>query len=870
MKKIVKYLVAAVAMVAAVSCQEELALNERPAQNSGMPVFTASLNNLNTRTVLEEESMKTLWSPEDSLNVMDFEGVNNVYGADNIQEPVQKADLTFRSGGSFYGNSVFAVYPYSEINEFWSDQDVFGLVVNYPAAQHATAGTFDSYAAVHVAYNADFEANSNLVFNNLSALIKFTVTDPGVKKLTFYGLTGEIVSGPIKYRYDNGNYVAEDLTAGYDYVDLYAPSGQYLEMGKNYYIAVAPGTFENGVAIEVNNHLENKIVYKHEGKVVLNPNTINNFGSFETMGDLTWGLVGDTINDWGNKGEDVVLEKKGDMFVYEGYEFTAETQFKIRATNQWNDDANYGLTFRNFVEENGVYDLTNGGWSQNIYVRPGTYDIWFDPFGMKLYMMEPGVDPAEAETIVPTRYVTGTLNGWAETPASEYKMTWDEEWFTAFVEFPEGATPEFKTNVGSWKVNWGVQLDEGETYEYESGELFDTANDGPNVKLPEPGFYMIQQSWDGYSMVVTDVVAPARGSQIYIPDAGLILDLGSYKADSLSVVLATDYPIYNDAVIETYKYEIIPESLRTGKIAYVSDAFATDGYTYIYYSFDNDGVMSVAGELGFEGYAEVEVWTEDNVLVFEERPEVILEGMWVGYTSTDDMVLLDMTEEKKLTYSYLAKDADGKGCWIKMIDSEAYTIAEYPFGKGLVVDEVERVFLSPVSKEAMVLSGIAAVKGLDEEVEIWPITSLKEEDLPETFYNAPDFKQWTFAWDQMYGLTSCIDLGVTTPGQMQIAYSIKEYDELAGGGYFPEEMLPYYMYYVGNLYEIIPESSTSGQINMIQYNMYDEIERAMGTYTDFDGKSFVYTCEMLGIVEAEASVSETFIPIYNEYLIGDM
>lgn len=830
MKKIVKYLVAAVAMVAAVSCQEELALNERPAQNSGMPVFTASLNNLNTRTVLEEESMKTLWTGGEWIDVMDFEGVNNIYSTPALEEPAQKVDFSLKEGGDFVGNSVFAVYPHNEKNTYWTDLDMFGVEVIHPDVQTAAAGTFDTFGAVHVAYNADFSANNNLVFNNLSALIKFTVTDPGVKKLTFYSLGGEVVSGPIKYRYENGSYVVEDATSGYGYVDLYAPQGQYLEMGKNYYIAVAPGTFESGVAIEVNNHLENKIVYKHEGKVVLNPNTINNFGSFETMGDLTWGLVGDTINNWGEK-EDVVLEKKGDMFVYEGYTFSSQTQFKIRATNQWNDDANYGLTFKNFVEENGVYDLTNGGWSQNIFVRPGTYDIWFDPFGMKLYMMEPGVEPAEAETIVPTRYVIGAFNGWAnpaDAADTTYKMQWDGSWFTSVVEFTEeqadnGGYP-FKVNPGDWSFDWGAK----DGFKYESGVVFETG--GSNVVLPESGFYMIQQSWDGNSMVVTDVVAPARGSQIYIPEAGLILDLGVHVAGKLSVVLALDYPIYNDSVIGSYDYEILPDSPTTGKIAYVSDAFATDGYTYIYYSFDNDGVMSVAGELGFEGYAEAEVWTEDGVMVFEDRPEVILEGMWVGYTSTDDMVLLDMTEEKKLTYSYLAKDADGNECWIKMIDSEAYTINEYEFGTSLAVGEVERVTLFPVSKEAMILAGNKAVKFLDEEIEIWPITSLKEEDLPETFYNSPDFKQWSYNWVAMGmgDMAAVLDFGVTMPGTCVVAY-----DPAIMGA---PEGTPYQIFNAIG-YTFAPADDESGKLTLLSTNMYGEILSQEFEYSDYTGET---------------------------------
>lgn len=842
MKKIVKYLVAAVAMVAAVSCQEELALNERPAQNSGMPVFTASLNNLNTRTVLEEESMKTLWTGGEWINVMDFEGVNNTYSTPSLEEPAQKVNFSLKEGGQFYGKSVFAVYPHNVINEFWSDQDVFGLIVNHPTVQEAAVGTFDTFGAVHIAYNEDFEANNNLEFKNISALIKFTVTDPGVKKLTFYGVDGEIVSGPIKYRYDNGTYVAEDLTAGYDYVELNAPDGQYLEMGQNYYIAVAPGTFENGVVVEVNRHLEdNALVYKYEGKVVLNPNTINNFGSFETRGDLSWELIGD-FNEW-KSGE--YFTREGDLFVVEGVKFDAPLGgFKIRwfdendvdddQNNGWNNDANYGLTFKNIVEAGGAYDLANGGWAHDALIRPGTYDIWFDPFGMKLYVMEPGVEPAEAEAIAPTRYVTGTLNGWAAAPASEYKMTWDEEWLTAFVEFPEGETPEFKTNVGDWKANWGVKLNEGETYEYESGELFYTANEGSNVKLPEPGFYMIQQSWDGYSMVVTDVVAPARGSQIYIPEADAILDLGTYAEGKLSIVLATDYPeftVYDDQILGSYDYKILPDSPTSGKIAYAGGGgYEADGYTYIEYYFDNDGVMYVGGDLGIEDYTEVEVWTKDDILVFKERPAAFLEGMWAGSTSTGGMVLLDMTEEGKLSYSYLAKDATGKDCWIYLVTPQAYTSEKYPFATVLMVGETEIMDLFVKSEEAMSLTYYAVNGSVEENIIISRVESLKDKELPENFYETPDFKQWSYNWVAMGmgDMPAVLDFSVTMPGTCVVAY-----DPAIMGA---PEGTPYQIFNAIQ-YTFAPADDESGKLTLLSTNMYGEILSQEFEYSDYTGET---------------------------------
>lgn len=864
MKKIVKYLVAAVAMVAAVSCQEELVLNEKPAQNSGKPVFTASINNLNTRTVLEEESMKTLWHGGELINIIDFEGVNSTYAAAALEAPAQKVDFSFYEGADFYGKSVFAVYPHHEVNRFWTENGAFGVVVNHWTTQVAAAGTFDSDGAVHVAYNPDFTANNNLVFSNVSALIKFTVTDPGVKKLKFYGFGGEVVSGPVKYRYDNGQYVVEDATSGEAYVELYAPQGQYLEVGKNYYIAVVPGTFEKGVAIEVNDHLENKIVYKHEGKVVLNSNTINDFGSFATLGDLTWGLVGSTINNWGATA-DVELVREGDMFVCEGYEFTANTEFKIRATNQWNDDANYGFTFRNVVEENGVYDLTNGGWAQNINVRPGTYDIWFDPFGMKLYMMAPGVDPSEAESYLPARYVVGAFNGWTNPDLSDeddtkYKMQWDGTFFTSFVEFTEdqadnGKYP-FKVNSGDWSFDWGVDQS---GFAYYSGESFKTlTNDkgGNNILLDNPGFYMIQQSYDGYDMVVTDVETP-KGKQIYIQELGFVFDLGAFEDGMLYMaMLDEDDPtvawMYEDNMM-AYPFELKPTGVDTGEITYNASMTMRPEYLTIAYGIDGSSIKLYCEALGLEGTEAVVLSDEEAVSIqvwTPDLPDAQIDGQqWRGtFDGKEYLIDLGYTYEGKLAFAELGEDnvwhfiyagdyyysGDASFATVDYADSDFF-LFEMP-------EEINTGFVYNVYNEA--LWGEEAVMFVNVTEEVF-----------EPF-NTPDGKQFGFNWLAMGmgDLAAVIDFGASVEGLMLVAY-----DPAVLGA---PEGTPYAAYN-GMAYGFMPVDDENGSLILI--DNYFGTETAV-EYTYIDGKLSVDLSNIIG--QPLEDVTETEVEIDLSSIVG--
>jgi len=672
MKKIVKYLVAAFAMVAAVSCQEELALNEKPAQNSGKPVFSASLNNLNTKTVLEEESMKTLWTGGEWINVMDFEGVNNIYSTPARQEPAQTVDFSFKEGGSFYGKSVFAMYPYNEDNVFWSEHDAFGFTVNHPVEQTAAVGTFDTFGPVHVAYNADFEADNSLDFKNLSALIKFTVTDPGVKKITFYGLEGERVSGPVTYRYDNGNYVIEDTYNAYDYVELKAPAGQYLEMGKNYYIAVVPGTFESGVAIEVNNHLENKITYKHEGKVTLRPNTINNFGSFETMGDLTWELVG-KFNSWAGGAEFTKSDETG-MFYIKDVKLTDDTdkvytEFKIRGKDEkgWNDDANYGFGWKQVLEAGTSAYLVNGGNTSNIFALKGTYDIWFDPFGMMVYMLPVGGninDIKDApENPQSPRYVTGSFNDWNGL----VPMTWNSKdgWYEAVVEVTEDMESfEFKINIGNCDINYGAQ----DGYTFADGVEVYTSNDGANFTIPtdEPGYYVIQQNYDGTVVKITSPETPdlaqwdfSVGTYSAMMDFGIAIEdhfLWGLDVDKMSGGAAPEYmsglyQIVDPTGYGTYKF--VPTGLKSGKLVLETETYGTMDNYMTYTDFDGKDFTFTCPAMGGVVDAVATLATEEHEIYVDFSPVgkqmISPDGMYVydfGYTIPGQLVIGEYGPDK--------------------------------------------------------------------------------------------------------------------------------------------------------------------------------------------------------------------------------
>ena len=108
---------------------------------------------------------------------------------------------------------------------------------------------------------------------------------------------------------------------------------------------------------------------------------------------ISYGLVG-TINSWA--APDVKFEAIGDGgYKLLGYTLAATEQIKIRANEEWNDAENYGLASAGVLTTNAANTLICGGGSANMSVAAdGTYDFYFYPAELTLYVMEAGQVPA--------------------------------------------------------------------------------------------------------------------------------------------------------------------------------------------------------------------------------------------------------------------------------------------------------------------------------------------------------------------------------------------------------------------------------------------------------------------------------------------
>ena len=286
MKKIYSFLFAATALFAASSCQKEVA-PEVEAPEFEKITFTASTE-VDTKTALHENGKSTTWVADDQISVFDANkaGNNRCFEIDEITKEGMTA--TFSYEGEFVKDNtqpdptVVALYPYQAnayCDFFYYDRNyITGL--NFPAEQTAVAGGFDSKAAF--ALGLGTMNTMELGFQNLYALLKFTVRDAGVKKVTVkvdgenafiagdakiqmtlntekIGGTEPVFESPVLSIVENGsNTVTLSCEAGFD-------------TEATYYIAVVPTTF-TGISL----YCDDRLVNEKKATMTLEANKIYN------------------------------------------------------------------------------------------------------------------------------------------------------------------------------------------------------------------------------------------------------------------------------------------------------------------------------------------------------------------------------------------------------------------------------------------------------------------------------------------------------------------------------------------------------------------------------------------------------------------
>ena len=226
---------AAAALILA-ACGNEEFIENNPGNEAAKPEFmTFTASAPQTRTQLD--GLNVHWVEYDEIAIWDGSGAYQKFMVD--AESINGSNATFTGPALVPGADYTAFYPLIAVESM----DATSVVFNLPAEQTAVAGTFANQLAPSLAKATG--GSTNLEFNNLCALVKFTVpadmAGEGIFTLVGGNAT-EALAGTLTCNTADGTLTATEAATR---ITL---KGSF-ESRKAYYFVVMPGTLADGFSL---------------------------------------------------------------------------------------------------------------------------------------------------------------------------------------------------------------------------------------------------------------------------------------------------------------------------------------------------------------------------------------------------------------------------------------------------------------------------------------------------------------------------------------------------------------------------------------------------------------------------------------------
>lgn len=385
MKKLIFTTMAISALFLSVSCQKDN-VNDAP-KGEGV-VFTAYVDGVDpvdsdTKTVIgKNESNKTVskWSGDERIWILNGNNTWKKAFVATAAEPSEKVIFSEESTeAALEGNKFIAVYPASPANDSWWNYGEGNYYVDklwLTNSQTATVGSYDPSAHIALAYTT----TNSLYFKNMVALLKFTAKSANVTSIKVTvgakeALTGNFSCDPVKEKIAT-DHVQDYKYALYNYVEL---KGTF-EAGKDYYIAVLPGTYSS-LQLEVNG----KVVKTKADKASFSRNKIYAMGEVDADYPVCeYGLAGG-FNNWNSSALYQLKDTDSDsIYEYKGLQID-EIGFKFVNGSAWCSTLTGGISV-------GKWFNIHSSQNENIKPAAGTYDVYVktDEFGTFCCLVEAG------------------------------------------------------------------------------------------------------------------------------------------------------------------------------------------------------------------------------------------------------------------------------------------------------------------------------------------------------------------------------------------------------------------------------------------------------------------------------------------------
>ena len=238
-----RYILFAVAALILVACSKT---SEQPEPDGIQMTFRAyQESSRETKTTVQNSGTQVYWEPADEIKVF-FKGSGSRFISQNTAEATV-ADfsgslniLVGANEGASSTTKIFGLYPYR--SDAVSDGST--VTTTLPSEQTGRAGSFAKNT--HISLAATNANSVDLGFYNVTGGIRFSLTQEGIKSVTFQSNNGENLAGKIKLAFEGGIPVIKEVSEGETVITLNAPGGGTFQTGTWYYIEAIPGTLSKG------------------------------------------------------------------------------------------------------------------------------------------------------------------------------------------------------------------------------------------------------------------------------------------------------------------------------------------------------------------------------------------------------------------------------------------------------------------------------------------------------------------------------------------------------------------------------------------------------------------------------------------------
>ena len=196
-----------------------------------------------TKTAVQNGGTQVYWEPAEEIKVF-LKGYSGRFISQNT-ELAGVADfagtLTLLVGaneGFGSANQTWGLYPYRSDATY----DGESVTTTLPASQTGRAGSFAKDTHISIACSG----GNDLAFYNVCGGLRFSLTQEGIKSVTFEGNNDEAIAGKIKIAFADGVPLVQEVTEPETLITLTASGGGTFLTGQWYYISAIPGTLSGG------------------------------------------------------------------------------------------------------------------------------------------------------------------------------------------------------------------------------------------------------------------------------------------------------------------------------------------------------------------------------------------------------------------------------------------------------------------------------------------------------------------------------------------------------------------------------------------------------------------------------------------------